>query len=322
MTTERTPPAARRTPRAKPDPLRYSPAPGIRAWTALPARDQALLRWLLAGSVVTSELAALLAYGGLRTARRRLSRLVAEGLLRGYWAANSQRPRGRYAYSLVGTVREALAGRGDGTTHRRRASPATGTLHQLATHDLLAAFLRADLPTGHGLATWLPERAVAHLFDDYLRPDALAVIATPALRVTLFVERDLGTEPTQVLVDKVARYRTLLARVQIGSANLGIVVDSRRRARSLLSRLGPAAAASQVNVWLGVAPELLADPLGAPWQSPTGDRRTVIALPSDPGRTERLISRLCLLEAEGAEAFEPNATDVPILEPFLRHIHS
>ena len=47
-------------------------APDLAAWGGLPERDRALLRWLLVGDVVTSEHAALLAYGSLRTARRRL----------------------------------------------------------------------------------------------------------------------------------------------------------------------------------------------------------------------------------------------------------
>lgn len=304
----------------KADPLRYSLAPGIRAWTALPARDQALLRWLLLGSVVTSDLAALLVYGGVRTARRRLSRLVTDGLLRGYWAANSQRPRGRYAYSLLGPVRDALAERVGQAASRRGAPAATGTIHQLATHDLLAAFLRADPPAGSGLAAWLPERPLSHLFNDYLRPDALAVIAIASGRVTLFVERDLGTEPTKVLLGKVYRYRALLARAPGVTSNLGIVVESPRRARSLLSRLAPAADGSQPQVWLGVAPKLLADPYGASWEDPNGARRSTIGLPSDPSPSERVLGRLCLLEPDGLEAFEPGANHIPVLEPFLQRV--
>lgn len=319
MTTERTPRRAQRAPLPKPDPLRYSSAPGIRAWTALPARDQALLRWLLLGSVVTSDLAALLAYGDLRTARRRLSRLVAEGLLRGYWAANSQRPRGRYAYSLLGPVRDALAERVGQAASRRGAPAAIGTIHQLATLDLLAAFLRTDPPAGAGLAAWLPERPLARLFDDYLRPDALAVLGIPGGRVTLFVERDLGTEPSKVLAAKLSRYRTVLARAGAVSANLGIVVDAPRRARSLLSRLGPTAG-SQPGPWLGLAPDLLNDPYGASWQDPTGERRSTIDLPSDPDPPERVVGRLCLLEPEGVEAFEPSANHTPVLGPFLPRV--
>ena len=60
------------------------------------------------GDVVTAELAALLVYGHRRIAQRRLARLVDYGLLSGFWAANRQRPRGRYAYGLT---RAPLPGR-------------------------------------------------------------------------------------------------------------------------------------------------------------------------------------------------------------------
>ena len=82
--------------------------PGMNAWPALPLRDQRLIAWLWAGDVVNSELAAVLAYGSLRIAQRRLSRLVEYGILRGFWAGNSQRPRGRYAYVLTKSARKDL----------------------------------------------------------------------------------------------------------------------------------------------------------------------------------------------------------------------
>jgi hypothetical protein len=66
----------------KPDSLRSTRAGAI--WTALPARDQHLLLWLLSGDIVTAQVAAFLVYGQLRTAQRRLARLVELGLLRGF----------------------------------------------------------------------------------------------------------------------------------------------------------------------------------------------------------------------------------------------
>jgi hypothetical protein len=39
---------------------------------------------MLGGDIVTAQLAALLVYGQLRTAQRRLARLVELGLLRGF----------------------------------------------------------------------------------------------------------------------------------------------------------------------------------------------------------------------------------------------
>ena len=45
---------------------------------------------------------------GQAVRERRLARLVEYGLLTGFWAANRQRPRGRYAYALTRATRAAL----------------------------------------------------------------------------------------------------------------------------------------------------------------------------------------------------------------------
>ena len=103
MTTSATPWRAQRPSARKRDTLRYLRAGAI--WTALPVRDQRLLLWLLGADVVTAQLAALLVYGQLRTAQRRLARLVEYGLVAGFWAAGVQRPRGRYAYALTPAAR-------------------------------------------------------------------------------------------------------------------------------------------------------------------------------------------------------------------------
>ena len=83
--------------------------PGVSAWTALPERDRALLLWLVQGDVVTAELAALLAYGHLRVAQRRLARLVEYGLLHVGIVVGSQ----RRAHAVRRTLRpsaEEMAG--------------------------------------------------------------------------------------------------------------------------------------------------------------------------------------------------------------------
>jgi len=294
-------------------------APGAAAWGGLPERDRALLRWLLVGDVVTSELAALLVYGSLRTGRRRLARLVELGLVRGFWAANSQRPRGRYAYALVGSVRDELVRpQGGGARRRVAAGPRAKTIHQLATNDLMAAFLRDARPDdGLGLAAWLPERTVAPLFDRYVEPDALAVIGTPSDRICLVIERDLGTEPTSMVVSKVARYSTLFAGQADGPVNVGIVVESTRRLTSVLRAIGRAAVDGQF--WVTTSGELLASPYRTNWQGPDGRRRATVNLPSESVVGPPVVGAQCLLDFDGAEAFDLPAIEVVLaLRRFVR----
>ena len=321
VTMERSPSLAPTATRPKSDSLRYAPfAPGAAAWGGLPERDRALLRWLLVGDVVTSDLAAVLAYGNLRTARRRLARLVELGLLRGFWAANSQRPRGRYAYALVSSVRSAIEPREDGrSAPGRREGPGTTTIHQLATNDLLAAFLRAARPTdGVGLVAWLPERSVASLFDGYVIPDALAVVGTGSVRICLFIERDLGTESARTVAAKVARYGLIFGSARGSPVNVAIVVESARRAASLerLLRAGPVGG---VTAWISQAAELSQNAYVAEWVGPFGRRVSTTELPGEPASELGVVGALCLLDADGADAFEPLAAhEVPILRKFVR----
>lgn len=304
--------------RPKSDSLRYaSSAPGAAAWGGLPERDRALLRWLLVGDVVTSELAAVLAYGSLRTARRRLARLVELGLLRGFWAANSQRPRGRYAYALVSSVRAALERADRPHVRRGRDGAATTTIHQLATNDVLASFLRDARPSeGIGLVAWLPERAVASLFDGYVLPDALAVVGTGTARICLFIERDLGTESARTVAAKAARYAAIFGSAGDARVNLGVVVESARRAESVRGQLQAAPAA--MAVWISQAADVFADPYLAAWVGPDGRRVSTVELPGDPAADVGVVGAQCLLDADAADAFEPFAArEVAALRKFV-----
>ena len=162
-------------------------------WTGLPAREQHLLLWLLGADIVTAELASLLVYGQLRTAQRRLARLVELGLLRGFWSASAHRPRGRYAYVLTRATRidvERLAwphGRPD----RPPDLPSSPPIHELATLDLFAAFLRhGDPMLREGIFTWVPERVCAQVFGGFLRPDALAGIRVGDRAIAVFIAEE------------------------------------------------------------------------------------------------------------------------------------
>ena len=218
-------------------PMLVRAGPGVSAWTALPERDRTLLLWLVQGDVVTAELAALVAYGHRRVAQRRLARLVEYGLLSGFWAANRQRPRGRHAYALTKVSRAQLERLvwplGKPKLSEGAIEAVSPVIHQLATHDLFAAFLRAADPEREiGLAGWVPERALVRLTDSgYLRADALAIVRNRDAMIVLFIERDLGTERGSVIVDKLRRYRNMYWSVkETNVLHVGIVVESQRRA--------------------------------------------------------------------------------------------
>ena len=295
-------------------------APGVAAWGGLPERDRSLLRWLLVGDLVTSELAAVLVYGSLRTARRRLARMVELGLLRGFWAANSQRPRGRYAYALTVPARRDLERAVGGEPARaRRPGPGTSTIHQLATNDLLVAFLRgADPSHGLGLQGWLSERMAAPLFDDYVKPAAIAIIAAPSGSICLIVERDLGTETTSLVAAKMARYTTIFAGRGHVSANVAIVAESGSRAASIRRAIS-SAGASGVHPWTTTAAELETTPYFAQWSSPDGRRLPTVSLPAADGGGATVAGALCLLDPDAFEVFERSALLAhPAVAPFAR----
>ena len=288
-----------------PDSLRSIRAEAV--WTALPARDQHLLLWLLAGDVVTAQLASLLVYGALRVAQRRLARLVEYGLLRGFWTASAQRPRGRYAYALTRAARadiERLQWPEGPPPGRAADLPASPPIHQLATHDLLAAFLRAGRPeAGEGVFAWAPERACGQLFP-FLRPDALAGIRVGGRSLALFIERDLGTERGEVLADKVRRYRSVFSHAPGDGIAVGFVVESARRAQTIhaLGRRLPGG----LTVATAVDDEFQADPLGAEWSDGL-QPRSAWDLAAASSREEPVLTPGCLLDVDLVAAFDDRA---------------
>lgn len=308
---------ARRAAAPKRDTLRSLRLGAI--WTALPARDQHLLLWLLSADIVTARLAALLVYGQLRVAQRRLSRLVALGVLRGFWAASAQRPRGRFAYGLTRAARldlERLAWP-DGPPDRGPDLLPSVPGHQLATHDLLAACLTSAAPAvPEGLAVWIPERACGRLFGGFLRPDAVAGIQVGQRALTLFIERDLGTERGEALGQKLRRYDALFGRIDSEGVRVGFVADSVRRGHrfveSAIRQYGrdtPFVTASTDAV--------LADPLRVKWFDGDTEHSTrelaIAPVPAD----WLILAPGCLTDADSIEALDDRgAALLPALLPY------
>ena len=305
-------------------PMLVRAGPGVSAWTALPERDRTLLLWLIQGDVVTAELAALVAYGHRRVAQRRLARLVEYGLLSGFWAANRQRPRGRHAYALTKVSRAQLERLvwplGKPKLSEGAIETVSPVIHQLATHDLFAAFLRAADPERQiGLAGWVPERALVRLTDSgYLRPDALAIVRNRDAMIVLFIERDLGTERGSVIVDKLRRYRNMYWSVkETNVLHVGIVVESQRRAHAVRRALRSSEAemAKAVRVWVTTEAELTADPHGAVWISPAVDAIRTIDLERHPfDEPWPILMPLCLATPDALEVLDERVVAaVPVL---------
>ncbi|HEY5486655.1 MAG TPA: replication-relaxation family protein [Candidatus Limnocylindrales bacterium] len=305
-------------------PMLVRAGPGASAWTGLPERDRTLLLWLVQGDVVTAELAALVAYGHRRVAQRRLARLVEYGLLSGFWAANRQRPRGRHAYALTKVSRAQLERLvwplGKPKLSEGAIETVSPVIHQLATHDLFAAFLRAADPEREiGLAGWVPERALVRLTDSgYLRADALAIVRNRDAMIVLFIERDLGTERCSVLVDKLRRYRNMYWSVkETNVLHVGIVVESQRRAHAvrLALRSSEAEMAKELRVWVTTEAELTADPHGAVWISPAVEAIRTIDLERHPfDEPWPILMPLCLATPDALEVLDERVVAaVPVL---------
>lgn len=292
-------------------------------WTGLPLRERHLLLWLLAADIVSAELASLLVYRQLRTAQRRLRRLVDLGLVRGFWSASAHRPRGRHAYALTKATRmdvERLAWP-EGRPDRPPDLPSSAPIHQLATLDLLAAFLRhADPLLEEGVVAWVPERACGQLFGGFLRPDALAVIRVRDRVIALFIERDLGSERGEVLPEKIRRYRSVFARDPGLSLHVGFVVESERRARAIHELANTrAGAAGALNFVTAIDVPLRRDPLGGLWSDGRSVRSTRDLSPISANALWPILAPGCLSDGEALAALDDRGTQIlPALRPYLR----
>ncbi|MGH2427347.1 MAG: replication-relaxation family protein, partial [Candidatus Limnocylindria bacterium] len=218
----------------------------------------------------------------------------------------------RFAYALTKAARAGLAqliwdGRLSAPDKVEAPSP---VIHQLATHDLLTAILAAPASHAAYLAGWAPERAIALGFGGYLRPDALAVFGVGDRAVALFIERDLGTERGAILAAKARTYSGHLSNREV-SMHVGFVVESPRRAAALAYRLRrwldeyELPGHKKASCWVTTAAELMADPFGAIWRAPDGQRLATREMASFETEWELpRLGPLCLLTDDGPEALD------------------
>jgi Replication-relaxation len=306
--------------RPKPDSLR-SPAGAI--WPALPERDRHLLLWLLSADIVTASLAELLVYRSLRSAQRRLARLSELGVLRGFWAAGRHRPRGRHAYVLTRQARADIERIvwPTGRPGRARDMPQSAAIHQLATHDIFAAFLQSGDPLlDEGIFAWISERACGQIFDGFLRPDALAGLRVGGRAIALFIERDLGTERGEVIGEKIRRYRSTFARGPELPILVGFIVESDRRAQAIHRLIvGGRARESRLVILTAVDRQVRANPLGAWWTDGHERWATRELPPLTDGLPLPILTPGCLAEADALAALDDRALELlPPLHAYLR----
>jgi hypothetical protein len=131
---------------AKPDSLRSKRADAV--WGALPARDQNLLLWMLDAEVVTASLAAVLAYGRVRTAQRRLARLTELGLLRSFSCTKPHNSGGQQRGACYRRRHEAPVRSADDRIHVARLGGRRGTWAGEGRSWRRGWF--GDLANGHG----------------------------------------------------------------------------------------------------------------------------------------------------------------------------
>jgi hypothetical protein len=257
-------------------------------------------------------------YGRVRIAQRRLARLREYGLVRGFWAAGANRARGRHVFELTGPARaelELLTWNGQPPVSRRGDPPTSGPIHQLATHDVFAAFLRASRPdASEGLVAWIPERACRNVFDGFVRPDAIAGLGIGRRLIVLCIERDLGTERSEILAAKIRRYRRLSQRGSGRPISVAFIVDSARRARTIHD-LAADERGGRLPIVSAQLEDLATELFGRPWSSGRSMVRTdeLPAVDVDPALAP--LAPTCLLEANTLATLDDRAAGMLLLSP-------
>jgi len=148
--------------------------------------------------------------------------------------------------------------------------------HSLATAEVALAFQRSARELGHQLVEWECDWSTAEQFGaGAVVPDARLVYTTAEYELAAFVEIDLGTERTRYFGEKLRRYIELWRggrwRARLVSWPLVLAVAPDERRALTLGRVGEAVlstadgAGAEVEIWIGEAERVNADPLGPIW---------------------------------------------------------
>ena len=173
------------------------------------ARDRELLDRLSQHEPLSTSELHLLFFTGLRTCRRRLSRLEAAGLLVRIFPTRSTRggsaealwflsPNGR---RVIGAPGRRLPGLSIPDLEHRRA----------AAHFFLALIERSLTRPEEGLYSWLGEQQAQEGTGASVRPDGYGRYLLPEGEITFYLELDRGSEPAGRIKSKLDAYRQALA---------------------------------------------------------------------------------------------------------------
>lgn len=220
-------------------------------------RDRELLDRLSQHEPLSTSELHLLFFSGLRTCRRRLTRLQDAELLVRVFPTRSTRggntealwflsPAGR---RTIGAPSRRLPGLSIPDLEHRRASAA-----------FFLALIQRGLPRpGEGLYRWLGEQQAQQGTGATVRPDGYGRYLLPDGEITFYLELDRGTEPASRIKSKLAAYRQALAAdPHRDHGNILLVCQGQRRLENL-ARCAPP---------------------GPPWVWGTVDRERYILLPS------------------------------------------
>lgn len=177
----------------------------------LTPRDLALLRTLVLTRVLDGEQVRIVAgFASVRRANRRLLKLVRTGLLR-RWFVGTERGGVRALYGLSPAGAHHICEGAAGLIHWKQDALITTSqflAHQQAVNTVFIQARFQTLPMGVHCTQWLNFKAPISASVPLI-PDGYFEIAEGDSVYPMFLEADLGTEPSKVWTRKVERYLKL-----------------------------------------------------------------------------------------------------------------